>query len=103
MKRIARRASALFRTLKRLFIPSNFPSCSLCSLCLCGFPFSRRRGNCAAVQGTAVAMLIEVIAQSVADAVEAETGGADRLGLVRALEEGGLPPASRLVSAVPQA
>jgi copper homeostasis protein len=45
-------------------------------------------------------MLIEVIAQSVADAVEAEAGGADRLELVRDLDQDGLTPPSELVRAV---
>jgi copper homeostasis protein len=45
-------------------------------------------------------MVIEVIAQSVADAVAAETGGADRLELVRDLHEDGLTPPPELVRAV---
>jgi copper homeostasis protein len=45
-------------------------------------------------------MLIEVIAQSVADAVEAEAGGADRLELVRALDQDGLTPPPELVRAL---
>jgi copper homeostasis protein len=45
-------------------------------------------------------MLIEVIAQSVADAVEAEAGGADRLELVRDLDQDGLTPPPELVRAV---
>jgi copper homeostasis protein len=45
-------------------------------------------------------MVIEVIAQSVADAVAAEKGGADRLELVRELEQEGLTPPPELVRAV---
>jgi copper homeostasis protein len=45
-------------------------------------------------------MVIEVIAQSVADAVAAEAGGADRLELVRELEQDGLTPPPELVRAV---
>jgi copper homeostasis protein len=45
-------------------------------------------------------MVLEVIAQSVADAVAAEAGGADRLELVRDLEEDGLTPPAELVAAV---
>jgi copper homeostasis protein len=45
-------------------------------------------------------MVIEVIAQSVADAVEAQAGGADRLELVRDLDEDGLTPPAELVRAV---
>src|SRR5947209_1829896 len=45
-------------------------------------------------------MLIEVIAQSVADAVAAEAGGVDRLELVRDLDEDGLTPPPELVRAV---
>src|SRR5438105_686525 len=45
-------------------------------------------------------MLIEVIAQSVADAVAAEAGGADRLELVRDLDQDGLTPPPELVRAV---
>ena len=48
----------------------------------------------------ALAMLIEVIAQSVADAVAAEAGGADRLELVRDLDQDGLTPPPELVRAV---
>jgi copper homeostasis protein len=44
-----------------------------------------------------------VIAQTVADAVEAEVGGADRLELVRDLDQDGLTPPPELVSAVRQA
>jgi copper homeostasis protein len=47
-----------------------------------------------------MAILIEVIAQSVADAVEAEAGGADRLELVRDLDQDGLTPPPELVRAV---
>jgi copper homeostasis protein len=48
-------------------------------------------------------MVIEVIAQSVADAVAAESGGADRLELVRELERDGLTPPPELVRAVREA
>ena len=42
-------------------------------------------------------MLLEVIVQSPADAVEAARGGADRLEVVRAIRQGGLTPPSSLV------
>jgi copper homeostasis protein len=42
-------------------------------------------------------MLLEVIVQSVADAVEAERGGADRLEIVRDIGQGGLTPPLSLV------
>lgn len=45
-------------------------------------------------------LLIEIIAQSVADAVAAEAGGADRLELVRDLDQDGLTPPPELVCAV---
>ena len=45
----------------------------------------------------ATAPLLEIIACSVADAVAAEQGGADRLEVVRNLELGGLTPALSLV------
>ena len=45
-------------------------------------------------------MVIEVIAQSVADAMVAAAGGADRLELVRDLEQDGLTPTPELVRAV---
>ena len=41
--------------------------------------------------------ILEVIACSVADAIEAERGGAGRLEIVRALEDGGLTPSVSLV------
>ena len=41
--------------------------------------------------------LLEVIVQTVADAREAARGGADRLEVVRAIHDGGLTPALRLV------
>jgi copper homeostasis protein len=44
--------------------------------------------------------LLEVIACSVADAVEAERGGADRLEVVSELESGGLTPPAELVSEI---
>lgn len=44
--------------------------------------------------------MLEVIACSVADAVAAERGGADRLELVRALDVGGLTPPLELVKEV---
>jgi copper homeostasis protein len=42
-------------------------------------------------------LLLEVIVQTVADAVEAASGGADRLEVVRAIGEGGLTPPTSLV------
>src|SRR5436305_8428722 len=45
-------------------------------------------------------MVIEVIAQSVADAIEAAAGGANRLELVRDLDADGLTPPPELVRAV---
>lgn len=47
--------------------------------------------------------LLEVIACSVADAVEAEKGGAGRLEIVRELERGGLTPPPELVAQIKQA
>lgn len=44
--------------------------------------------------------LLEVIVTSAAEAQEAEAGGADRLELVRALDQGGLTPATRIVAQV---
>lgn len=55
---------------------------------------SRRRG---------VMPFLEVIACSVADAVEAEKGGADRLEIVRDLKRDGLTPAFDLVEEIKQA
>src|SRR5215203_3468538 len=43
-------------------------------------------------------LLVEVIVQSVADALAAEAGGADRLEVVREIERDGLTPALSLVS-----
>ena len=48
-------------------------------------------------------MLLEVIACSVADAVEAEKGGASRLEVVRDLGRGGLTPSLELVAEIKQA
>jgi copper homeostasis protein len=48
-------------------------------------------------------MLLEVIACSVADAIEAERGGAGRLELARELGRGGLTPSPDLVQEVRQA
>jgi copper homeostasis protein len=45
-------------------------------------------------------LLIEVIAESVADAVAAEAGGSDRIELVRELNQDGLTPAPQLVREV---
>jgi copper homeostasis protein len=45
-------------------------------------------------------MLLEVIVQSVADAVAAEAGGAHRLEVVREIERGGLTPSFDLVHAI---
>jgi copper homeostasis protein len=47
-----------------------------------------------------MAIFLEVIVTSVAEAVEAERGEADRLELVRALEQGGLTPPVSLVEEV---
>jgi len=49
------------------------------------------------------ATILEVIACSVADAVEAEKGGANRLEIVSALGRGGLTPPVELVRAIQQA
>ena len=48
-------------------------------------------------------MILEVIACSVDDAVEAQRGGAGRLEVVRDLERGGLTPAVELVRAIKDA
>lgn len=48
-------------------------------------------------------MLLEVIACSVEDAVEAERGGAGRLEIVRDLGRGGLTPDDRLVARIQKA
>lgn len=48
-------------------------------------------------------MLLEVIAETVEDAQEAEQGGAGRIELVRDLSHGGLTPPSSLVAAVVKA
>ena len=45
-------------------------------------------------------MLLEVIVQSVSDALEAEAGGADRLEVVREIERDGLTPSMDLVRAI---
>lgn len=45
-------------------------------------------------------LLLEIIVQSVADAVEAAVGGADRLEVVRDIGVGGLTPESSLVRAI---
>lgn len=47
--------------------------------------------------GTRVLPVLEVIACSVSDAVEAQRGGADRLELIRDFETGGLTPPLKLV------
>jgi copper homeostasis protein len=47
-----------------------------------------------------VSLLLEVIVQSVADAEEAEAGGADRLEVVREIERDGLTPSLDLVRAL---
>ncbi len=47
--------------------------------------------------------LLEVIACSVTDAIEAEKGGADRLEIVRDLKRGGLTPPYELVEEIKQA
>ena len=48
-------------------------------------------------------MLLEVIVQTVADARAAEDGGADRLEVVRSIEEGGLTPPLSLVRRITEA
>lgn len=48
-------------------------------------------------------MLLEVIAETVEDAREAEQGGAGRIELVRSLDRGGLTPPPALIEAVLQA
>jgi len=48
-------------------------------------------------------LILEVIACSVADAIEAQKGGAERLEIVRNLERGGLTPAVELVRAIKDA
>jgi copper homeostasis protein len=45
-------------------------------------------------------MLLEVIVQSVDDARAAAAGGADRLEVVRAIDDGGLTPAIELIEAI---
>jgi copper homeostasis protein len=52
---------------------------------------------------TSMTPLLEVIACSVADAVEAEKGGASRLEIVRDLGRGGLTPPFELVAEIKQA
>jgi len=47
--------------------------------------------------------LLEVIVCSVADAIEAERGGANRLEIVRDLHQGGFTPSLKLVSEIKQA
>lgn len=47
--------------------------------------------------------LLEVIVCSVADAIEAERGGADRLEIVRDLHQGGFTPPLKLISDIKQA
>src|SRR5215510_2070192 len=47
--------------------------------------------------------LLEVIVCSVADAIEAEGGGAGRLEIVRDLHQGGLTPSPKLVREIKQA
>src|SRR4051794_28200206 len=49
-----------------------------------------------------MALLLEVIVQSVADARAAARGGADRLEVVRAIRNGGLTPSLALVRAIAQ-
>jgi copper homeostasis protein len=48
-------------------------------------------------------LLLEVIVQSVPDALAATEGGADRLEVVRAIREGGLTPPMELVRAIKDA
>jgi copper homeostasis protein len=47
--------------------------------------------------GTRVLPVLEVIASSVSDAIEAQRGGADRLELIRDFKRGGLTPPLKLV------
>ncbi|MGH9370542.1 MAG: copper homeostasis protein CutC [Vicinamibacterales bacterium] len=47
-----------------------------------------------------MSLLLEVIVQSVEDALAAEAGGADRLEVVRAIERDGLTPPAELVRAI---
>jgi len=47
--------------------------------------------------------ILEVIACSVADAIEAQKGGAGRLEVVRELDRGGLTPSIKLVRAIKEA
>lgn len=47
-----------------------------------------------------MAIFLEVIVTSIEEALEAERGGADRLELVRALDQGGLTPPASLVGDV---
>jgi copper homeostasis protein len=49
------------------------------------------------------AAILEVIASSVSDAIEAEKGGASRLEVVRELDQGGLTPSIELVRAIKDA
>ena len=49
---------------------------------------------------TVIEPVLEVIACSVADAIEAHKGGAKRLEVVRNLEQGGLTPSIELVAAI---
>ncbi|NEW06578.1 copper homeostasis protein CutC [Paenibacillus sp. SYP-B3998] len=48
-------------------------------------------------------MLLEVIATNVEDAIQAQIGGADRIELIAAFEEGGLTPPIAIVEAVVEA
>ena len=48
-------------------------------------------------------LLLEVIVQSVEDALAAEAGGADRLEVVREIERDGLSPSLDLVRAISSA
>lgn len=47
-----------------------------------------------------IAKVLEVIVSSLEDAIEAEEGGADRLEVVRDLDQGGLTPSSALVQRI---
>ena len=67
-----------------------------------GRAHDQRRGPAAVLTHDVATMpiLLEVIVQTVADAVEATRGGADRLEVVRDIRDGGLTPPLSLVRAI---